>query len=601
MKERKEKNGRCPYCGFDPENCAENPRWLPPGHILNGKYLLGKVLGEGGFGITYIGWDLNLEVRVAIKEYFPVGLATREVTEDHHYSLLALTGEKREIYQHELKRFVEEARSLSRFYHLDGIVAVKDFFFENETAYMVMEFLDGVTLKQYLKSRGECIPADEVLELMQPVLQSLEVVHEAGIIHRDISPDNIMITPSKEAKLIDFGAARMTGNGSNHTFTIVLKHGYAPPEQYLSKGNQGPWTDVYAICATMYRMITGQLPPGAMDRMSKDTLVPFSMFDVRVPSGAANAILKKGLALSLQQRYQSIEELYEDLYRNHKRKRKRYLCLAVLVGMIAAGIPAFFAGVSLLRGGGKNTAAVEERTEPEAVSESEPKPEVESKPGSEPEVEAEPEVEPEPEADVEPEVGSEPEAEPKPEAEPEPKADVEPEVEAEPETESVQEVCYAVDESVFPDEGFRSYVQEYIDQDKDGRLTQEELLSVTEIDVSGMAGYGAIQNLQGVELFSALERLDCSGNQLDSLDVNENTDLKRLDCYGNQLTELKLDRNQKLEWLDCSSNQLSTLKLDGNTALTMLDCRENRMELLDIGRNRMLIVVETDDGIQINR
>lgn len=579
MKERKEKSGPCPYCGFYPENCAENPRWLPLGHILNGKYLLGKVLGEGGFGITYIGWDLNLEVRVAIKEYFPVGLATREVTEDHHYSLLALTGEKREIYQHELKRFVEEARSLSRFYHLDGIVAVKDFFFENETAYMVMEFLDGVTLKQYLKSRGECIPADEVLELMRPVLQSLEVVHKAGIIHRDISPDNIMITPSKEAKLIDFGAARMTGNGSNHTFTIVLKHGYAPPEQYLSKGNQGPWTDVYAICATMYRMITGQLPPGAMDRMSKDTLVPFSMFDVCVPSGAANAILKKGLALSLQQRYQSIEELHKDLYRNHKKKRKRYLCLAVFAGMIAAGIPAFFAGVSLLRGDGKNTAAVEERTEPEAVSEAEPEPEVES----------EPEVEPEPKVEPEPEVG------------PEPEADVEPKVGSEPEPESVPEVCYAVDESVFPDEGFRGYVQEYIDQDKDGKLTQEELLSVTEIDVSGMAGYGAIQNLQGVELFSALERLDCSGNQLDSLDLNENTDLKRLDCYGNQLTELKLDRNQKLEWLDCSSNQLSTLNLGGNTALTMLDCRENRMELLDIGRNRMLIVVETDDGIQINR
>lgn len=304
----------CPYCGFDPEKYAGNSRWLPLQYILNGKYMIGKVIGEGGFGITYVGWDLNLEVRVAIKEYFPVGLAARETGGNSHYSLSALMGEKKENYRHGLKKFMEEAQSLSKFYHLDGIVAVKDFFFENETAYMVMEYVDGITLKEYLKERGGKIETEDALKILRPVIRSLQQVHKAGIIHRDISPDNIMITKQGETKLIDFGAARLAGNDRNHTFTIVLKHGYAPPEQYQTKGNQGPWTDVYAICATLYRMITGQLPPNAMDRLAQDSLRTFTQLGLHVSEQISDAVVKKGMALRIQQRYQSMDELYEDLF-----------------------------------------------------------------------------------------------------------------------------------------------------------------------------------------------------------------------------------------------------------------------------------------------
>ena len=185
---------QCPYCGFDAQKYEKNTRWLPLQHILDGKYLLGKVIGEGGFGITYIGWDLNMEVRVAIKEYFPVGLASRELSDSSRYTISALTGEKQNYYRHGLQKFTEEARSLAKFYQLDGIVSVKDFFYENETAYMVMEYVDGVTMKEYLNAHGGRLAAAETLQLLEPVIRSLEVIHREQIIHRDISPDNLMIT-----------------------------------------------------------------------------------------------------------------------------------------------------------------------------------------------------------------------------------------------------------------------------------------------------------------------------------------------------------------------------------------------------------------------
>ena len=177
MREKPQASGKCPYCGFDTKTYEYNNRWLPLEHILAGKYLLGRVIGEGGFGITYIGWDLNMEVRVAIKEYFPVGLASREIRGTSQYTISSLTGERKQNYRHGLEKFAAEARSLAKFYHLEGIVAVKDFFFENETAYMVMEYVDGMTLKEYLKKHGERLDEKEALRIFQPVIRSLEVVH----------------------------------------------------------------------------------------------------------------------------------------------------------------------------------------------------------------------------------------------------------------------------------------------------------------------------------------------------------------------------------------------------------------------------------------
>ena len=314
MREKPTAGGECPYCGFDAENYKHESRWLPMTSILNGRYMLGKVLGEGGFGITYIGIDLNLQHRVAIKEYFPLGLVSREMTDVTRTSVSPLTGEKGEAYNSGLQKFMEEAQGVSQFDDLDGIVTVKDFFFENTTAYMVMEYLDGITLKEYLREQGGKISGEQALEYMKPILEALQKVHEAGMIHRDISPDNIILTKDGKIKLIDFGSARAFARDENQTFTIMLKHGYAPPEQYQSKGKQGPWTDVYGICATLYKMITGEIPPNAMDRYDEDTLKSFSELEVGMPVYMEQVIIEKGMALKAKDRWQSVEELYRYLY-----------------------------------------------------------------------------------------------------------------------------------------------------------------------------------------------------------------------------------------------------------------------------------------------
>ena len=221
------------------------------------------------------------------------------------------SGEKKEYYNTGLNKFVNEAKSLAKFYALPGIVAVKDFFRENGTAYIVMEFVDGVTLKQRLAQLGGKMPADEALSMMRPLMKSLAQVHTTGIIHRDISPDNIMLTKSGEVKLLDFGAAR--DYVSDNSKTVQLKPGYAPEEQYRTRGVQGPWTDVYALCATIYRMITGETPPESLERKSEDPIIPPSRKGAQITNLAENALLK-GLAVMQKDRFQNVGALYNALY-----------------------------------------------------------------------------------------------------------------------------------------------------------------------------------------------------------------------------------------------------------------------------------------------
>jgi len=301
----------CPFCGYDETAPLPETHRLRPKSILNGKYLVGRALGEGGFGITYLGWDLNLNVRVAIKEYFPAGLVTRR---DSAASAAArpFTGPRHDIFVKGRDSFLEEARSLARFRSLPGIVSVNDFFTENGTAYIVMEYIEGQTLKEYLARSGGALPAGRVFALMRPVLTSLMRVHSDGMIHRDISPDNIMLDNEGSAKLLDFGAARDFSDGER-SVSVLLKPGYTPVEQYQSRGVQGPYTDVYAVCATMYKMITGQTPPDALDRLEADTLEPPSRLGFSIDAEAERALMK-GLAVSRQDRYQTVEELYAALY-----------------------------------------------------------------------------------------------------------------------------------------------------------------------------------------------------------------------------------------------------------------------------------------------
>lgn len=267
MQELEKEEAFCPACG---QNRSEEVpgHHLAPGTVLNGKFMVGYAIGEGGFGITYIGRDLNLDMVIAIKEYFPNGLVNRSNI-DSTTVASATEGTRKEMFDKGRERFLKEARILAKFSGEAGIVDVRDFFQANNTAYIIMEYLKGKTLKEYLKERGK-LPAEEALQLLMPMMQSLKKVHQQGMIHRDIAPDNIMLLEDK-VKLLDFGAARDVSN-INKSLSVMLKPGFAPEEQYRSKGEQGPWTDVYAICATLYKCITGVTPDDSTQRLFHDEL-----------------------------------------------------------------------------------------------------------------------------------------------------------------------------------------------------------------------------------------------------------------------------------------------------------------------------------------
>jgi len=304
-------NITCPHCGYDEKSQTVPPYQLPPRTILAGKYMIGKVLGEGGFGITYIAYDLNLDTVVAVKEYYPTGLVTRSTTES--MTVRSYSGEYADFFKKGRDRFVDEAKRLARFRNLPGIVMVNDFLVENGTAYIVMEFVHGQTLKSYLAQKGGKLPPEQVFEMMAPMFDSLAQIHKSGIIHRDISPDNIMITPDGSVKLLDFGAAREFDEDGNKSLSVMLKHGYAPSEQYTTKGQQGPYTDVYGLSATIYKILTGVTPENAMDRMYDDTLDPISNYGINLPT-QKEAALRKGLAVRQSDRFQTVSDLYTALY-----------------------------------------------------------------------------------------------------------------------------------------------------------------------------------------------------------------------------------------------------------------------------------------------
>ncbi len=302
----------CPHCGFDNQKAENAAHQLECGSILCGTYFVGRTLGQGGFGITYVGMDLNLEKKVAIKEYYPEGCVTRDIKT--HSTVLSFDGEKTTFFRKGRERFVDEAKTLALFSGDSGVVNVRTFFFENGTAYIVMDFVDGETLKTLAAKSGGKLPAERVFELFEPLLRSIARVHEAGLLHRDISPDNIILQPNGALILLDFGAARQMSISGEHSNTISVKHGYAPEEQYRTRGEQGPWTDVYALCATIYKLITGVTPPQALDRaMNGDILKTPTELGVPL-GGRRERALVKGLAVRASERVQSIGELIGEFY-----------------------------------------------------------------------------------------------------------------------------------------------------------------------------------------------------------------------------------------------------------------------------------------------
>ena len=264
----------CPECGRAYGSVNAESFALKPGTILEGKYLVGEMLGQGGFGITYIGFDLLLEQKVAIKEYYP--MSTGMVSRDGHSAVVwssAMMGKTGT--QKGFDSFLKEARKMAKLGGIPGVVGVKSVFIQNETAYIVMDFIEGETLLKKLQKNGP-MDFDSCVKLMTPIMQALAEVHEHGIIHRDISPDNIMVRPDGKLILLDLGAAKdldIQGNdGSVQSSQMVAKHGFSPIEQYSKSGKVGPWTDIYAMAATIYYCCTGILPPPATDRTIDDTL-----------------------------------------------------------------------------------------------------------------------------------------------------------------------------------------------------------------------------------------------------------------------------------------------------------------------------------------
>lgn len=348
----------CPHCGYAEGTEPELATYMRPGAILNERYVIGRALGHGGFSVTYLAWDALLLHKVAIKEYLPSEYATRRPGESR---LTIFSGKEGEYFQFGKEKFLDEAKRLSAFQNEDGIVHVYDCFSANETAYLVMEYLDGITLSEYLKKEAAVLPQgriapEKAISMLTPVMLSLQRVHDSGMIHRDIAPDNIMLLKDGGVRLIDFGAARHAVHDCGKSMTVIIKDGYSPEEQYNSHSVQGPAADVYALSATLYQMITGITPPGAIERgeylqkHKRDMLPPPSKFNKAVTKTQDTAILN-GMALHTQDRTQSVAELYEELtaqtpvrrVQETIRKRSSFswpLWAKITAGVLAAAIAA---------------------------------------------------------------------------------------------------------------------------------------------------------------------------------------------------------------------------------------------------------------------
>ncbi|MEI6559174.1 MAG: serine/threonine-protein kinase [Rhodospirillaceae bacterium] len=309
--EAKGGSGMCLTCGHDE---SEGPRpgvHLRAGAVLQSRYVVGRLIGQGGFGATYLGWDERLQVKVAIKEYFPVSLASRSSVSG---ALVPYTGDQVATFQDGISKFLAEARILARLRNVREIVEVHDFFEANATAYMVMELLVGRTLQRHLLEEGGAIDYRRALGLILPIAKAVHDVHQLGLVHRDISPDNIFLLDCGGAKLLDFGAARQCVGEATGNLTVILKRGYAPPEQYGSESRQGPWTDVYALAATFYCAITGKPPPDSNQRWLEETLVRPSKLGVSIPPAVEDALIA-ALALKWEERPRDMKTLLQALNR----------------------------------------------------------------------------------------------------------------------------------------------------------------------------------------------------------------------------------------------------------------------------------------------
>lgn len=292
----------CPNCGYFAAEYSGDTSVLPMGTKLNDKIVIGKVMGKGGFGVTYLGYDLRMEKIIAVKEYYPNGIAYRA---PGGTEISVGDAGAAETFEKGAEKFYSEAEMVAQFNGNPNIVSVYDYFRANNTVYLVMEFIRGVTLKKYIKKHGR-LSDGQALFVMDKIAAALSITHSAGVLHRDISPDNIMICRDGKIKLIDFGAARQIAAESSSNLTVVMKHGYTPMEQYTKKGRQGAWTDIYSLGAAVYYALTEVVIDDPYSRLDNDC--EFSENSRGINNDLWN-ILKKCTMINSSDRYGSALDL----------------------------------------------------------------------------------------------------------------------------------------------------------------------------------------------------------------------------------------------------------------------------------------------------
>ncbi len=327
----------CPHCGFDPRGQQDN-FVLPRGTVLNGHYVVGRVLGQGGFGITYIGYDLSLQRKVAIKEFYPRGLASRFTTMSCSLQW-ASDSASQDVRTTGMDSFLREARKMAKVEDIPEVVGVRESFLENDTAYIIMDYIEGKTLLSVLKEKGP-MPWEKAKDIFLPAISAMEKVHQAGLVHRDLSPDNLMLT-GKGVRILDLGAAKDLSVGNGASSAQVAKSGFSPFEQYTQRGGSGPWSDVYAMAATIYYTLTGVLPPNANDRVEEDSLDWKLLTSRNVPANVISA-LQKAMTVSAKSRTQSMGAFLSQLQtagtpHNHKKKTPYIVIAAVAVVAVLLG------------------------------------------------------------------------------------------------------------------------------------------------------------------------------------------------------------------------------------------------------------------------
>ena len=307
----------CPACGYDQSNVREKSYYLDPGTIIGGKFIVGKALEYGGYTVKYLGFDAEAQHKVIISEYLPSDFSTRS---DGESEVTIYSGDAYEQFSHGLETFLNEGNKIQQLADTQGVAKVYDCIAENDTGYVISEYLVGTTLKEVLDT-GKVYKPEEAKQFISQILIGLIKVHPLDIIHCDIAPETIFITEQGEVKLLDFGATRYVTTANSKSLAIILKQGYAPEEQYRSQGKRGPWTDVYALAAVMYRMITGKVPPESVDRALSDEITEPSKLNTGISQSMENALMN---ALNVYQddRTKTAQEFYKELNSSDTKRRK---------------------------------------------------------------------------------------------------------------------------------------------------------------------------------------------------------------------------------------------------------------------------------------